>query len=125
VHAARGTGPAAPTVGVLAARYAAFVLAALAASYVLAVGAWLWSLRDGISGPDVSSGVMLIGIAIVLAWLTGVAGAGSGGAARHGRGRTWVELGVAVARSKDDPLAILRLGLAVQATGCAVLVLLR
>jgi hypothetical protein len=91
---------------------------------VLAVGAWLWSLRDGITGPDASTGVMLIGIAILLAWVTGVAGAGSGAAAAPARGRTWLELGAAVARATDDPLGILRLGLAVQVSGFAVLVLL-
>jgi hypothetical protein len=75
VPAPRGTGTAGPTVVVSAARGAALLLAAphrgaalllaaLAASYVLAVGVWLWSLRDGITGPDVSTGVMLIGIAI-------------------------------------------------------------
>ena len=122
---ARGNDSASLTVARLAARGAALALAALAATYVLGVAAWLWSLRDGISGPHVSTGVMLIGIAVLLAWLAGVAGAGSEGAPAHGRGRTWVELAVAVARSRDDPLAILRLGLAVQVTGFAVLVLLR
>src|SRR3954447_8724816 len=64
----RGDGSADPMVARVAARGAALLMAALAASYVVAVGAWLWSLRDGISGPNVSTGVMLIGVAVLLAW---------------------------------------------------------
>jgi hypothetical protein len=50
--------------------------ALLAIGYVFAVAAWLWPLRDGIRGPDVSTGVMLIGAAVLLAWLAGFAGTG-------------------------------------------------
>jgi hypothetical protein len=118
-----GNRSAGAPVARLAARGATLLLAALATSYVLAVGGWLWSLRDGISGPNVSTGVMLIGVAVLLAWLTGLVGAGSRRVAA--RGRTWVDLGASVVHATDDPLAILRLGLAVQVTGFAVLVILR
>jgi hypothetical protein len=60
----------------LASRWAVLVLAALASAYVVAVGAWLWSLRDGISGAEVSSGLLLVGAAALLAWVAGVMGAG-------------------------------------------------
>jgi vacuolar-type H+-ATPase subunit I/STV1 len=92
----RDNGSVAPTVARLAARGAGLLVGGLAASYVLAVAAWLWSLRYGISGPHVSTGVMLVGVAILLAWLAGVVAAGSHRAGAHDRRRTWVELGVAV-----------------------------
>ena len=57
------------------ARAASAALAALAIGYVVAVAAWLWSLRHQISGPDVSTGLLLVGAAMLLAWLAGVAGA--------------------------------------------------
>ena len=117
-----------PGVGLaaLGARLTALALAALASAYVLAVGLWLWSLRDGISGPDVSTGLLLVGAAVLLAWLAGIAGAGWRRTAlppRHTR--TLPELGVALLHLTDDPLGILRAGLALQLTGFAVLVFLR
>src|SRR3954469_19191826 len=67
-------------------------------------------LRDGIRGPDVSTGVMLVGAAVLLAWLPGFAGTASGSPARARR-RTWPELAVAVSHMTADPLGILRAGL--------------
>ena len=109
-----------------AARSTVLALATLASAYVLAVGLWLWSLRDGISGPDVSTGLLLVGAAVLLAWLAGVVGAGWRRTApppRHTR--TLPALGVALLRLADDPLGILRAGLALQLTGFAVLVIIR
>ena len=106
----------------VAAHMIAVAIALLAIGYLFGVGAWLWTLRDGISGPDVSNGVMLVGAAVVLAWLAGFAGAGSRPGARR---RTWPDLGVAVLHVTEDPLGILRAGLALQLTGFAVLVFLR
>src|SRR3954453_13328622 len=69
-------------VGISVARFVAramtTALAALALGYVIAVGAWLWSLRRQISGPDVSTGLLLIGAAMLLAWLAGVSGGAPG-----------------------------------------------
>jgi hypothetical protein len=110
--------------GVATVRMIAVAIALLAFAYVFAVGAWLWSLRDGISGPDVSTGVMLVGVAVLLAWLAGFAGAGSRSRAAP-RSRTWPDLGVAVFHMTEDPLGILRAGLALQLTGFAVLLFLR
>jgi hypothetical protein len=45
----------------IVARAATAAVAALALGYVVAVGAWLWSLRHQISGPDVSTGLLLVG----------------------------------------------------------------
>jgi hypothetical protein len=59
----------------LFARAVSAGLAVLAIAYVAAVTAWLWSLRHHISGPDVSTGVLLLGAAMLLAWFAGVAGA--------------------------------------------------
>jgi hypothetical protein len=59
----------------VAARATVLVLAALASAYVLAVGAWLWSLRNQITGPDVSTGLVLVGMAVVLAWIAALVGA--------------------------------------------------
>ena len=100
----------------------AVAVALLAVGYVGGVGAWLWTLRDGISGPDVSMGVMLVGAAVLLAWLAGFAGASSRSRTER---RTWPDLGVAVSHMTRDPLGILRAGLALQLAGFAVLVFLR
>ena len=86
--------------------------------------AWLWSLRHQISGPDVSTGLLLVGAAMLLAWLAGVAGAVPGvrslasPRSHDGNGRA---AGVCH-RLTDHPLAILRLGLALQLAGFLALV---
>jgi hypothetical protein len=95
-----------------------------AIGYVIAVGGWVWTLRDGISGPDVSSGASSSAAAVLRAWLVGFAGAASGSSARRRR-RTWPDLAVAVLHMTEDPLGILRAGLALQLTGFAVLLFLR
>jgi hypothetical protein len=100
-------------------------IVALALSYVLGVGAWLWSLRHGISGAGVSTGLMLVGVAVVVAWLAGVAGRGWRPPPTRPRRRSWPQLGVGILGLSDDPVAILRLGLAVQLSGFAALVILR
>jgi hypothetical protein len=66
---------------------------------------------------------MLVGAAVLLAWLTGVAGAVRPGAA--GRRRSWPELGAAVLRLADDPLGILGAGVALQLIGFVLLVAVR
>jgi hypothetical protein len=111
----------------IVARAATTALAALALGYVVAVGAWLWSLRHQISGPDVSTGLLLIGAAMLLAWLAGVSGAVPGVRSltsprwHDGKGR-----GAGVChRLTDHPLAIVRLGLALQLAGFFVLVAIR
>jgi len=116
------------TVGVSVARFVAramtTALATLALGYVIAVGAWLWSLRHQISGPDVSTGLLLVGAAMLLAWLAGVSGAVPGVRSltsprwhdRNGRGASISH------RLTDHPLAILRLGLALQFAGFVALV---
>src|SRR4051794_22134232 len=53
--------PAGLSVATVAARSTVLALAVSAGAYVVAVGAWLWSLRDGISGPTVSTGLLLVG----------------------------------------------------------------
>src|SRR3954454_15536727 len=100
-----GTDHTRPLVAALAAvtaRSVAVALAALATGYVLAVRAWLWTLRDGISGPDVSTGLVLVGAAVLLAWLAGLAGVGwpSKTAARPA-GRAWPEMCGAVLHLTD------------------------
>jgi hypothetical protein len=111
----------------IVARAATTALAALALGYVVAVGAWLWSLRHQISGPDVSTGLLLVGAAMLLAWLAGVAGAVPGvrslasPRSHDGNGRA---AGVCH-RLTDHPLAILRLGLALQFAGFLALVAIR
>ncbi|MGH2945296.1 MAG: hypothetical protein ACRDPC_03360 [Solirubrobacteraceae bacterium] len=108
----------------IGARAATTALAALALGYVVAVGAWLWSLRHHITGPDVSTGLLLIGAAMLLAWLAGVAGAVPGVRSltpprwHDGNGR-----GAGVLHR--HPLAILRLGLTLQLAGFFVLVAIR
>src|SRR5215207_1751329 len=91
------------------------------------LGAWLWGLRHQISGPDVSTGLLLVGAAMLLAWLAGVAGAVPGvrslasPRSHDGTGRA---AGVCH-RLTDHPLAILRLGLALQFAGFLALVAIR
>ncbi len=115
------------TSGVSVARAATTALAALALGYVVAVGAWLWSLRHQISGPDVSTGLLLVGAAMLLAWLAGVVGAVPGvrslasPRSHDGNGRG----GSVCHRLTDHPLAILRLGLALQFAGFLALVAIR
>jgi hypothetical protein len=109
-----------------AARSTAPALSVLASAYVVAVGAWLRSLRDGISGPDVSIGLLLVGVAMLLAWPAGFVGAGwQSTVPRPRTTRTLPELGVALLHLTDDPLGILRAGLALQLAGFAVLVIVR
>src|SRR3954449_11298592 len=115
-------------VGVGVARFLAramtTALAALALGYVIAVGAWLWSLRHEISGRDVSTGLLLVGAAMLLAWLAGVSGAAPG--VRSLTSRRWHDGNRRAAsifhRLTDHPLAILRLGLALQFAGFVALV---
>ena len=107
-----------------AARIVTFVLACLAVAYVGAVATWLWSLRDSITGPRVSTGVMLVGVAVLLAWLAAIAGAGWAPTAHiPAPQRTDWHAGVATATGR--PLAILRIGLAVQLGGFSILVAFR
>jgi hypothetical protein len=110
----------------VAARAIVAATVGLALGYLLAVGAWLWSLRHGISGPGISTGLMLVGVAVVVAWLAGVAGLAwrPPPAPTRPRRRSWPPLGVAILDLSDDPLAILRLGFAVQISGFAALVIL-
>lgn len=123
--APHGKRSLAATVAAVAARSVVLGIAALATAYVVAVGAWLWTLRDGITGPEVSTGLVLVGVAVFLAWLAGVTGVGwpSNALARCDRtGREWRG---PVLRLADDPLGILRIGMALQLTGFAVLLLVR
>jgi hypothetical protein len=103
----------------------AWALASMSAAYVVAVALWLWSLRGGISGPAVSTGLVLVGAAVLLAWLTGITGTARGRPVPTAYRRTWPELGAAVGRLADDPLGMLRLGLAVQLCGFVLLVAVR
>jgi hypothetical protein len=41
------------------------------AYYVVAVAAWLWSLRDGMTASETQAGVVLAGFALVATWITG------------------------------------------------------
>src|SRR3954465_5194989 len=106
------------------ARAMTTALAALALGYVIAVGAWLWSLRHQISGPDVSTGLLLVGAAMLLAWLAGVSGAVPGvRSLTSPRWHAGNERGAGLChRLTDHPLAILRLGLALQFAGFVALV---
>jgi hypothetical protein len=58
-----------------AARAARFSLTACAlaacAYYVVAVAAWLWSLRDGMSAGEAQAGVVLTAFALFATWITG------------------------------------------------------
>jgi hypothetical protein len=111
-------------VGAVAARCVVLAIAALATAYLLAVGAWLWTLRDGISGPDVSTGLVLVGAAVLLAWLAGVTAVEwTWNAPARRADRTWPDWRGAVLHLTDDPLGILRVGMALQVTGFAALVL--
>jgi hypothetical protein len=112
------------TVGHATSSVVAWALAFTAAAYVVAVALWLWSLRGGISGPAVSTGLVLVGAAVLLAWLTGITGTAWRPVAATHR-RTWAELGAAVGRLADDPLGILRVGFAVQLCGFVFLVAVR
>jgi hypothetical protein len=106
-------------------RLIAFATLALAVAYVVGVGAWLWSLRDGVSGPRVSIGLMLVGAAVLLAWLAGITGAWRPATCPPPRRRSWAELGAAAGRMADDPLGILRAGVALQLIGFLLLVAAR
>jgi hypothetical protein len=109
-----------------AARFVLTALGALALAYVVAVARWLWSLDDGITGANVSTGLTLVGAAVLLASLAGVVRAGwPRRPPAAGRGRTWPDLGAAVLRLTDKPLGILRLGLTAQVAGFAVLAVVR
>src|SRR3954453_8272492 len=61
-------------------RVLTIAVAALAVAYVIGVVAWLWGLQDGVTGPKVSTGVTLVGVAVLLAWLVGVTGTRSAAA---------------------------------------------
>jgi hypothetical protein len=122
--ASRDKRSLAQTMAAVAVRSTVVAIAALATAYLLAVGAWLWTLRDGVRGPDVSTGLVLVGVAILLAWLAGVIGVGWPPNPRaRNAARTWPEWCEAVLHLTDDPLGILRVGMALQVTGFAVLVL--
>jgi hypothetical protein len=41
------------------------------AYYVVAIAAWLWSLRDGMTASETQAGVVLAGFALVATWITG------------------------------------------------------
>ena len=87
----------------------------------------MWSLRHDISGPDVSTGLLLIGAAMLLAWLAGVSGVLPGVrslAPRRRRDRGPARAGVGH-HLAEHPLEILRFGLLVQLTGFFLLVALR
>ena len=69
---------------------------------------------------------MLIGAAVLLAWLAGIAGPAWRSTGPKPRAqRTWPELRGAALHMTDDPVAILRAGMALQLIGFAVLVLVR
>jgi hypothetical protein len=104
-------------------RAATGCLVALAVGYVVAVTVWLWSLRHRVTGPDVSTGLLLVGAAVLLAWLAGAVGAVP--RARAARARTVSGVVVGFGHVVEHPLGILRLGLAIQLAGFAALVALR
>lgn len=107
----------------LFARAARGGLAVLAIAYVGAVTAWLWSLRHHISGPDVSTGVLLVGAAMLLAWLAGVAGAAPG--VRSLAAARWRDPNDRALTRRhgilEHPLSILRAGLLIQLAGFVAL----
>jgi hypothetical protein len=74
--------------------------------------------------PAVSTGLVLVGAAVLLAWLAGITGTAWRSVPTAYR-RTWPEFGAAVGRLADDPLGILRLGLAVQLCGFVLFVAVR
>jgi hypothetical protein len=123
LHERVGFRAAAPRALVRAATAA---LASLAIVYVAAVLVWLWSLRHHIAGPDVSTGLLLVGAAMLLAWLAGVAGAVPG--TRSLVSADWRdadERAVSLRhRLLAHPLAILRVGLVLQFAGFVTLVAL-
>ena len=122
--ASRDKRSVAETVAAVAVRSTVVAIAGLATAYLLAVAAWLWTLRDGVRGPDVSTGLILVGGAILLAWLAGVIGVGWPPNPRaRNAARTWPQWCEAVLHLTDDPLGILRVGMALQVAGFAVLVL--
>jgi hypothetical protein len=106
------------------ARAASAALASLAIVYVAAVALWLWGLRDHIGGPDVSTGLLLVGAAMLLAWLAGVAGAVPG--VRSLASTNWRdphERALSVCHQlREHPLVILRVGLVIQLAGFLTLV---
>jgi hypothetical protein len=104
-------------------RVATVCLAALAVGYVVAVTVWLWSLRHRVTGPDVSTGLLLVGAAVLLTWLAGAVGAVP--RARAARARTMSGVVAGVGHVVEHPLGILRLGLVIQLAGFAALVALR
>jgi hypothetical protein len=101
------------------ARIVSVALAALAVGYLGAVAGWLVSLRDRISGPDVSTGVLLVGAAVLLAWLIGFAGASPDAPALPSRYRCDCDrpARAVLQQLAEHPLLILRVGLAVQIAG--------
>ncbi len=109
----------------MTARLILLVLAVLASAYVFAVAAWLWTLRDGVSGPNMSTGLVLVGAAVLVAWLGGITGAGRTSGSSPQTTRTWRELRHALRHLTGDPLGILRAGMTLQLAGFAVLVLVR
>jgi hypothetical protein len=117
-----------PPVGAAVARMlahaATVALAALAIAYVGAVAVWLWSLRHRISGPDVSTGLLLVGAAMLLAWLAGVAGAVPGmRSLTSPRWQDWHGRTAGLCHHLvEHPLLILRLGLVIQVAGFFALV---
>jgi hypothetical protein len=116
-----GFGVAAARVFTRAARAA---LAALAFAYLGAVAAWLWTLRHHIGGPQISTGLLLVGAAMLLAWLAGVAGTAPG--IRSLTSARWRDRGEPVVNVchhlLEHPLAILRVGLVLQLAGFVALV---
>ena len=107
----------------VASRTALAGIAALALAYVAGVCVWLWSLRAGINGPRLSTGLVLVGAAVLLAWLAGVAwGAACRGRARSSASARRATPSIVVSRLAHHPLETLRLGLAIQLAGFAVLV---
>jgi hypothetical protein len=104
-------------------RVATGCLVALALGYVVAVTVWLWSLRHRVTGPDVSTGLLLVGAAVLLAWLAGAVGAVP--RAKAARARTMSGVAAGLGHVVEHPLGILRLGLAIQLAGFAALVALR
>src|SRR3954465_5759104 len=93
-------------------RVATGCLAALAVGYVVAVTVWLGGLGPRVTGPDVSTGLLLVGAAVLLAWLAGAVGAVP--RARAARARTVSGVVAGFGHVVEHPLGILRLGLAIQ-----------